>query len=88
MSVRKRVWLSAKGPREAFVVDYSDGAGRRRLKTFNRKTDANEFAANTRVDIGKGMHVADRASITVKTAAELWLAEGLADNLERSTLAQ
>ena len=88
MSVRKRVWLSAKGPREAFVVDYSDGAGRRRLKTFSRKTDANAFAANTRIDIGEGVHVAERASITIKTAAELWLAEGSADHLERSTLAQ
>ena len=45
MSVRTRVWMSAKGPREAFVVDYSDGEGRRRLKTFNRKTDANAYAA-------------------------------------------
>jgi integrase len=58
------------------------------LKTFSRKTDANNFAANTRIDIGKGVHVAERASITVGTGAELWLAECRADNLEQSTIAQ
>jgi len=63
MSVRKRTWKAPNGEmREAWVVDYADQSGKRRHRTFQRKREADEFAANTRVDIGKGIHVADRAS--------------------------
>jgi len=38
MSIRKRTWKTAKGEaKEAWVVDYVDGAGKRRLKTFSKK---------------------------------------------------
>jgi integrase len=37
MSVRKRQWTTGKGvPKEAWVVDYADTNGKRRLKTFPR----------------------------------------------------
>jgi integrase len=86
MSIRKRVWGSAtKGMREAWVVDYADQSGKRRHRTFQRKREADEFAANTRVDIGKGIHVADRVSITVKHAGDFWLAECKAEQLEVGT---
>ena len=46
VSVRKRQWVTGKGePREAWVVDYVDTAGKRRLKTFTRKKKADAFAA-------------------------------------------
>ncbi len=34
MSIRKSTWRSAKGERSAWVVDYKDQQGKRRLKTF------------------------------------------------------
>lgn len=38
MSVRKRTWKTAKGEtKEAWVVDYADQTGKRRLRTFGRK---------------------------------------------------
>ncbi len=38
MSVRKRAWTTPRGEqKEAWVVDYVDQAGKRRLKTFAKK---------------------------------------------------
>ena len=43
MLVRKRIWKTAKGvEKEAWVVDYvSKVGGKRRLRTFAKKKDAN-----------------------------------------------
>lgn len=46
------------------------------------------FQANTRVEIGKGIHVAERESITVKQAGVLWLVECKAEDLEPTTVEQ
>jgi len=89
MSIRKRTWKTANGDvRTAWVLDYSDQNRKRRLRTFDRKQDAERFEANTRIEIGKGIHVADRDSITVKIAGEMWLAECRAENLEPLTIEQ
>jgi hypothetical protein len=89
MSIRKRVWKTADGAvRAAWVLDYFDGTRKRRLKTFKRRQDAEKFGAKARVDIGKGIHVSDRDSITVKEAGKLWLAECRADDLEPTTIEQ
>lgn len=89
MSVRKRKWTTAKGiDKEAWIVDYVDGAGVRRLKTFDRKKDADAFAASSAVEIRDGIHVAENASITVAKAGELWIAEAERSGLERSTVDQ
>ena len=87
MSVRKRKWTTKAGiEREAWVVDYPDRNGDRRLKTFTRKKEADAFAATTHVGVREGTHVADRASITVKAAGELWIASSETEGLERSTV--
>jgi len=89
MSVRKRLWTTPAGvAREGWVVDYRDGAGVRRLKTFDRKKEADAFSAVATVEVRQGVHVADSASVTVKQAGALWLATAEAAGLERSTLAQ
>lgn len=89
MSVRKRNWKTSKGfEKEAWVVDYADGQGERRLKTFKKKNDADTFASTTHVEIRQGTHVADGASVTVKEAGEKWIAQAEADDLERSTVDQ
>lgn len=89
MSVRKRNWTTAKGEEKtAWVVDYVDGKGKRRLKTFAKKKEADAFAATASVEVRDGIHVADRETVTVKEAGDLWLKSCDAAGLERSTLDQ
>lgn len=87
MSIRKREWRTAKGElRSAYVVDYADGKGTRRLKTFAKKKDAESFRDNTGVEVRAGIHVPDRESVTVEVAGKIWLAGAEADGLERSSI--
>lgn len=89
MSVRKREWTTPKGDNKfAWVVDYVDTKGKRRLKTFAKKKDADAFAATASVEVREGNHVADSDSVTVAKAAEFWMRDGDAQGLERSTLDQ
>lgn len=89
MAVRKRVWTTRKGEdKVAWIVDYADGSGVRRQKTFAKKRDADAFEAKASVEIKEGTHVADRASITVSEAGKLWIASAEDAGLERSTIAQ
>jgi integrase len=88
MSVRKRAWATSKGEeKEAWVVDYVDQTGKRRLKTFTKKKAADNFAATASVEIRAGIHTADSASKTIAEAGRLWLETGDKAGLERSTLA-
>jgi integrase len=87
MSVRKRAWTTSKGEqKEAWVVDYVDQGGTRRLKTFAKKKVADSFAATANVEIRAGIHTADSESVTVAKAGELWLETGEQAALERTTL--
>jgi integrase len=89
MSVRKRTWITPKGEEKtAWVANYTDSKGVRRLKTFAKKKDADSFAAMTAVEIKEGTHVADSDSVTVKKAGELWIASGEAEGLEPSSIEQ
>jgi integrase len=89
MSVRKREWTTGKGQqREAWVVDYVDQQGARRLKTFERKKEADAFAATASVEVRDGTHVADSASVTVKEAGALWIKSAEEAGLERASLDQ
>lgn len=89
MSVRKRTWTTGKGvEKSAWVVDYVDLKGKRRLKSFAKKKDADVFAATAKVEVREGVHVADRDTVTVAKAGALWLVTGEGEELERSTLDQ
>jgi integrase len=89
MSIRKREWTTPKGEKKsAWVVDYVDMQGKRRLKTFARKKEADAFEATAKVEVREGIHVADSASATVSQAAIMWIASGNAAGLERSTIDQ
>lgn len=89
MSIRKRKWTTARGEEKAsWVVDYVDGKGTRRLKTFAKRKDADQFAATAKVEVRQGVHVADSASATVEEAAAFWIASSQAAGLERSTIDQ
>ncbi len=87
MSVRKREWTTPKGEKKsAWVVDYHDAAGKRRLKTFAKKKEADQFAATATVEVKEGVHVADSASIGIEEAGKLWIANAKAIALERATI--
>lgn len=82
MSVRKREWTIPKGEKkQAWVVDYSDTNGKRRLKTFKLKKEADAFAATTSVEVREGVHVADRDTVTVAKAGALWVITGEGEQL-------
>jgi integrase len=87
MSVRKRTWRNRDGSQgEAWVVNYTDQAGKRRLKTFDRKRDAESFETAVGPEIHRGLHVPDSNSIMVAEAAKLWLTSCENAGLERATL--
>ena len=86
MSVRKRTWTTNGVDKTAWVADYVDGTGKRRLKTFARKKEADAFAATASVQVREGTHVADSASATVVQAGKLWIASAKAAGLERTTV--
>jgi integrase len=85
MSVRKRIWKTAKGEaKEAWVVDYTDQAGKRRLKTFKRKKETDAYRARANVEVREGIHTPDSASVTIADAAAFWLQTCHANHLEMS----
>ncbi|MBR0698119.1 site-specific integrase [Bradyrhizobium lablabi] len=87
MSVRKRTWRNGDGSSgEAWVVSYTDQAGKRRIKSFDRKRDADNYQGSVSVETRSGLHVPDSQSITVTEAGRLWLQSREAAGLERSTL--
>lgn len=89
MSVRKRTWTNAKAEAKvAWVVDYLDTKGKRRLKTFKLKKQADTFASTASVEVREGVHVADSATVTVAQAGKLWLASCDSARLERTTIDQ
>jgi len=87
MSIRKRTWKT-KGceERTAWIVDYADGAGKRRLKTFARKKEADAFNDKTRAELNEGIHTPDRDSVTIAERAELWLQSCRANHLQTATI--
>ena len=86
MAIRQRRWVSGGKQRFAWVVDYFDAKGKRRLKTFRTKREADDWRSETRIELKQGTHVADRDSITVAEAGKLWIATCEANGLERATL--
>lgn len=89
MAIRKRAWTTSKGEaKEAWVVDYKDQHGVRRLKTFSKKKDATDWAVTAGHEVKQGTHTAASASITVAEAGKLWCDAAEKDGLERSTVRQ
>src|SRR4029077_5554494 len=83
MSVRKRTWTNRDGSQgEAWVVNYTDRGGVRRLKSFERKRDAESFEIAVAGEVRAGLHVPDSQSIMVAEAARLWLESCEAAGLE------
>jgi len=87
-SIRKRTWTSRGIERTAWVVDYFDQGGKRRLKTFATKKEADAWSVSALNEVRLGIHTAASASITVERGGELWIEHCEAEHLEESTLRQ
>lgn len=74
--------------RKPWQVIYRDGTGRRRSKQFFIEKDAQAWSHRTGVDVMDGIHVADRASVPLRDAAQLWLDALEISGLQRSTVSQ
>ena len=88
MAIRKRTWTSGGTERTAWVCDYQDQTGKRRLKTFKTKKAADSWATDTLFQVKAGTHTPESASVTVKEAGERWIAQARHDGLERSSVTQ
>lgn len=87
--VKQREWTTKAGKRKtAWIADYFDGEGKRRLKTFATKKAADAWLVTARGEIAQGTHTPAGTSITVAMAGEDWIAQGETDGLERSTIEQ
>ena len=58
MSIRKRVWKTSQGEeRQAWILDFFDGSGKRRHETFARRKDAEQREAQVRIDVSRGAKI-------------------------------
>jgi len=72
-TVRKRTWnKGTPNEKTAWIADYFDQQGDRHIKTFPRQAEAKAWLAETTIQVKQGTHTAERQSITVAQAAELW----------------
>jgi hypothetical protein len=74
--------------RERWQVDFVDQNAKRRHKQFERKKDADAYLVEIRPQVVAGTYAAERASPTIRQAADAWIKRGQAERLERSTLEQ
>lgn len=88
MAIRKREWTTKKGVgKSAWVVDYKDSTGKRCIKTFRLKKDADAFNTKAGWEVSQGVHMAESGSITIAEAAVRWIAAAEAKKLEPKTIA-
>src|SRR5690349_17606728 len=81
--VRKRVLPSGE---VRWQANYRDGAGKRRAKLFEKKSDADSWLVETRHDLTRGLHTPASTSPTVNDAGEAWLKRAREKGLEAATL--
>jgi integrase len=84
-SIRKRKFGSDK---EAWIVDYRDQQGKRRLKTFPNKKAAEAWKVNALHEVQQGTHTPASTSLTIEEAWRLWIDECEKNGLEFSTIRQ
>ena len=64
-SIRKRTWTTKGEEQTAWVVDYKDQSGKRALKTFATKKDAEAWSVSALHEVSLGTHTRASASKTV-----------------------
>jgi integrase len=85
--VKKRKWVTKQGEsREAWIVNYTDQQGVRRLKTFATKKEADAFLIQAMHEVKSGTHTPYSTSLTVAQAAQAWIDFVRLEGRERSTV--
>lgn len=69
-----------------WIVDYRDAEGKRRHETFTTQKEAKDWVARTAVALQDGVHVPDRATVTIEQAGKLWITSCQAAGPERTTI--
>ena len=69
-------------------ASYVDGAGKRRAKLFERKSDGEGWLVEVQHDVKRGLHTPGSVSPTVKVAAALWIKRSKEKGLEPTTVQQ
>ena len=87
MSIRKRTWTAAGETKSAWVVVYCDQHGKRRLKTFNLKKDAEAWATTALHEVAQGTHASD-SKTSIADIVDAWISHCIDEGLERSTIEQ
>jgi integrase len=87
MSIRKRTWRSNGTEQTAWVVDYVDQHGKRRLKTFSLRKDAEAWSITALHEVAQGTHALN-AKITIEETIALWIKHCEDEGLERGTIEQ
>ncbi len=82
-TVRKRKLPSGLNRWQA---TYVDGAGKRRAKLFDRKSDGEAWLVDVRHDVARGVHTPGSLSPTIKEAAALWIKRCNEKGLEPMTV--
>ncbi|WP_454917272.1 tyrosine-type recombinase/integrase [Xanthobacter sediminis] len=72
-SVRKRKWTHNGVEKEAWVVSYTDQGGKRRIKTFDKKKEAERHRVHVESEIEAGTHTAIKETVTIREASEAYL---------------
>jgi integrase len=67
-------------------ASYVDGAGQRRAKLFDRKSDGEAWLVETSHDLVRGLHTPANVSPTVKEAGVLWIKRCNEKKLEPATI--
>jgi hypothetical protein len=88
MAIRKRHWTVNGVTRWRWIVNYTDMSGKRRLKTFNTKKEADVFSVVAHHEVRRGIHTPASISPTVIQATELWIRNSEAEGLELATIKQ
>ena len=85
MSIRKRVWKPAGEDKTAWVVEYVDQHGKRGLKSFGLKKDAEAWSTTALHVVAQGTHARD-IKTTIADVVDAWISHGISEGLERGTI--
>jgi integrase len=80
-----RLRILPKSGKKVWQADFRDGAGKRRARQFDKKSDADAFLLTARIQVREGVHIPDSESSTVAVAANRWLTQCELEGLEEST---
>jgi hypothetical protein len=83
MSVRKRTWANSDGSQgEAWIAEYTDFDGKRRIRTFDKKRDADAFHASVAGELRSGPRQPERHRRGSRAAVAARLRGGRAGTID------